>query len=126
MVLLWSEHVSESLSRVQLFPTPQTVAHQAPLSMEFSRLKYGVGSHSLLQGIFLIQGSNPSLLHGRQILYCQSHQGSPRTLEWVVCPFSSQSCRPRNQTGVSCMAGGFFIITHIIIKYILVVYWLRL
>ena len=30
----------------------------------------GVDSHSFLQGIFLTQGSNPSLLHGRKILYC--------------------------------------------------------
>ena len=29
----------------------------------------GVGGHSLLQGIFLIQGSNPGLPHCRQILY---------------------------------------------------------
>ena len=29
----------------------------------------GVGSHSLLQGIFPSQGSNPGLLHCRQILY---------------------------------------------------------
>ena len=28
----------------------------------------GVGSHSLLQGIFLTQGSNPGLVHCRQIL----------------------------------------------------------
>ena len=33
----------------------------------------GVGSHSLLQGIFPTQGSNPGLLHGRQILYGLSH-----------------------------------------------------
>ena len=37
----------------------------------------GVGCHSLLQGIFLIQGSDPGLLHCRQILYSLSHQGSP-------------------------------------------------
>ena len=30
----------------------------------------------LLQGIFLTQGSNPGLLHCRQILYHLSHQGS--------------------------------------------------
>ena len=36
-----------------------------------------MGSHSLLQGIFLTQGSNPSLLHCRQILYNLSHQRSP-------------------------------------------------
>ena len=29
----------------------------------------GVGCHSLLQGIFTTQGSNPCLLFGRQILY---------------------------------------------------------
>ena len=36
-----------------------------------------VASHSLLQGIFLTHGSNPSLLHCRRILYLLSHQGSP-------------------------------------------------
>ena len=37
----------------------------------------GVGSHSLLQGIFPTQGLNPGLPHCRQILYQLSHQGSP-------------------------------------------------
>ena len=36
----------------------------------------GVGCHSLLQGNFLTQGSNPGLRHCRQILYCSSHQGN--------------------------------------------------
>ena len=35
----------------------------------------GVGSLSLLQGIFPTQGLNPGLLHCRQILYQQSHKG---------------------------------------------------
>ena len=35
--------------------------------------------------------------------------GGPRIMEWVVYPFSNVSSRPRNQTGVSCIAGGFFI-----------------
>ena len=39
----------------------------------------GVGSHSLLQGIFLTQGSNCHLLHCRQIHYHLSHQGSSST-----------------------------------------------
>ena len=145
------------LSCVQLFANSWTIAHQAPLSMEFSRQEYwsgqpfpspgdlpdlgiksrshalqadslppeppmmacrnltkkkilllgqkailynsllllllfsclvvsdslqppgqntGVGSHSLLQGIFPTQGSNPHLLHCRCILYQLSHQGS--------------------------------------------------
>ena len=33
----------ESLSRVQLFATPWMVAHQVPLTMEFSRQEYGSG-----------------------------------------------------------------------------------
>ena len=41
----------------------------------------GVGSLSLLQRIFPIQGSNPSLPHCRRILYQLSQQGSPRILE---------------------------------------------
>ena len=50
-----------------------------------SPLKYtGVGCHAFLQGIFPTQGSNPGLLHCRQILYHLSHQGSPRILEWVA------------------------------------------
>ena len=39
----------------------------------------GVGSHSLLQGIFPTQGSNPGLQHCRQILYHLSHQESHTT-----------------------------------------------
>ena len=47
------------LSRVQLFATPWTVAHQVPLSMGDSPGKNtGVGGHALLQGIFSTQGSN--------------------------------------------------------------------
>ena len=38
----------------------------------------GVGSCSLLRGIFPTQGSNPGLLHCRQILYHLSLQGSPK------------------------------------------------
>ena len=68
----------------------------------------GVGSLSLLQGIFPSQGSNPGLPHCRQILYQLSHKGSPRILEWVAYPFFSGSSWPRNWTGVSCIAAGFF------------------
>ena len=66
----------------------------------------GVGSLSLLQGIFPIQGSNPGLPHCWQSLYQLNHQG--RTLEWVAYPFSRVSSWPRNQSGVSHIVGGFF------------------
>ena len=88
------------LSRVWLFVTPRTVQ-----SME---LNNGVGSCSLLQGIFPTQGSNPGLPHCRWILYQLSHKGRPRILEWVASSFSSGSSWPRNRIGVSYIAGGFF------------------
>ena len=80
----------------------------------------GVGSLSLLQGIFPTQGSNQGLLHCRQILYQMSHKGSPRILEWVAYPFSRGSSWPRNWTRVSCTAGVFF--TNWAIKEALYVY----
>ena len=42
----------------------------------------GMGSLSLLQGIFLTQRSNPGLPHCMLILYQLSHKGCPRTLKW--------------------------------------------
>ena len=45
----------------------------------------GVGDCSLLQEIFRIQGSNPGLLHLRQVLYQLSHQGSPVLVVVILC-----------------------------------------
>ena len=66
----------------------------------------GVGSLFLLQGIFPTQGLNPGLPHCRRILYHLSHQGSPRTLDWVTYPIVRESLQPRAQ--VSHIVGGFF------------------
>ena len=44
----------------------------------------GVGSLSLLQGIFPTQGSNPGLLHCRQVLYQLSYQGSPLLIRPLI------------------------------------------
>ena len=73
-VYLSSESESVSHLVVSDFATPWIVACQTPLYMEFSRLQYGVGSHSLLQRIFPTQGSNLGLPYCRQILYRLSHQ----------------------------------------------------
>ena len=91
------------LSQVWLSATPWTIQ-----SMEFSRPEYWSGSLSLLQETFPTQWSNPGLAHCRWILYQLSHKGSPRILEWGAYPFSIGSSQPRNQTGVSCIAGKFF------------------
>ena len=47
------------LSRVQLFATPWIVAHQAPLSMEFSRLEYWSGLPFPSPGDLLDPGIEP-------------------------------------------------------------------
>ena len=52
--------------------TPWTVACQPSLCIGVPRQEHGVGYHALLQGIFLTQGSNPSLLH------LLSHWGTPQ------------------------------------------------
>ena len=50
-------------------PYPRwAVAHQAPLSMEFSRKEYWSGLQFPSQGILLTQGSNPSLPHCKHSL----------------------------------------------------------
>ena len=59
----YSPFCAQLLNHVQLFATPWTVAHQAPLPVGFPRQHTGVGCHVLLQGIFPTQGSNPHLLH---------------------------------------------------------------
>ena len=92
-----------SLSRVWLFVTPWTIQ---PWNSPGQNT--GMCSISLLLGIFQTQESNWGLLHCSQILYQLSHKGSPGMLEWVAYPFFSRSFRPRNQIGVSCIAGEFF------------------
>ena len=57
--------------------------------MDFPGENTGGGCHSLLQGIFPAQGSNPGLLHCRWTLYCLSHQGSTKIVYPGVGLFSS-------------------------------------
>ena len=52
--------------------------------MDFSGKNTGVGSHFLLQGSFLTQGSNLGLLHCRQIFFLPS-QPPGYKLNWIKC-----------------------------------------
>ena len=61
------------LMRVRLFATPWIVAHQAPLSVEFSKQEHWSGLP--LQGIFPAQGSNLHLL-------CQQADSLPLSHQW--------------------------------------------
>ena len=61
---------------VLLFVIAWAVAHQAPLSMEFSKQEYWNGLPFPSPGIFPTQGSNPCLLHWQDSLPL-SHEGNP-------------------------------------------------
>ena len=83
---------AQSLSHVRLLATPWTIAHQAPLSMEFFRQEYLTGQPFPSQGIFPTRESNLGFLHCRQILYRLSHQGSP--FFWITVSISPAAvCR---------------------------------
>ena len=140
---------AQSSSRVQLFGTTRTVAHQASLPMQFSRQEYWSGLPFPFPGGLPFSGLEPMLPASpyKQADYLAlSHLGSPnillllsssqhgevqvtqscltlcdlmdytvhgilqaRILQWVAFPFSWGSSQPRDQTQVSCLAGGFFI-----------------
>ena len=58
----------------------------------------------LLQGIFPTQGTNPGVLHGRQILYLLSHKGSPIKMRQQRYAFQTKNkINPQkiNETGIS-------------------------
>ena len=65
-----------SCSFFWLFATPLTVAHQAPLSMGFSRHEYWSGLPFPPPRDLLGPGIEPGLPHCRQTLYRLSYQGS--------------------------------------------------
>ena len=69
VVSMWSE--SHSVMSDSLWP------HGLCSSWNSPGHNTGVGSLSLLQGIFPTQGLNPGLPHCRQILYQLSHQENP-------------------------------------------------
>ena len=59
------------------FATVWTLAHQAPLSMEFSRKEYWSRLPFPPSGYLLTQGSDLHLLYGQAGSLPRSHQGSP-------------------------------------------------
>ena len=69
--------VVQSLGRIQLFVTLQTVAHQAPLSTGFPRQEYWSGLPFPSQGIFPTPELNLCLTHWQANSLPLSHLGSP-------------------------------------------------
>ena len=66
-----------TLSRLILCKTVDCSPPGSSVHGILSSQDLGVGSHALLQGIFLTEGLNLGFLYHRQILYHLSHQGSP-------------------------------------------------
>ena len=96
----------KSLSRVQLFATPWTAAHQAPPSMGFSRQEYWSGCHCLLRFSRIINSkyapllNNCETLHKLTLHFCQVGLSNPRCAFELPLPWLSLS--------VPCF-GKFFI-----------------
>ena len=96
----WEVFIHELCLAAQYCPT--LIDYSPPGSSvhgDFPGKNIGLGCHALLQGIFPIQGSNPGLPHGRQILYHLSQQGSPRILQWVAYPLSRGNFDPGIEPG---------------------------
>ena len=83
----------------------------------------GVGSLSLLQGIFPAQGSNPGLPHCRRILHQLSHKGSPiqtaqsrdQRLSVTGSPYDKHVISERPATwSLHARSGGQFLISDLI------------
>ena len=98
------------LSPVWLFATPWTVQY-----MEFSSLEYWSGKPFPSPGDLLNPGIKPRSPTLQADSLPAEPQRSPGILEYPgvpwstrAYPFSRGSSRPRNQSGVSCIAGGFF------------------
>ena len=86
--------------------SPALQVNSLPAEPQRKPKNTGLGSLSLLQGIFPTQGSNRGLLHCRQILYQLSQQGSQffRPEYWSGCPFPSpRSSQSRDRTQVSAL-----------------------
>ena len=97
----WSEVKCKSLSHVWLFVTQWTIQ-----SMEFSRPEYWSGWPST--GDRPNPGIEPRSPRLQADSFPAEPSGKPKNRAGATYPFSSRSSRPRNWTGVSCIAGGLF------------------
>ena len=85
-------HCAQLLSHAQHFATPWTIVHQTPLSM-------GILQAKTLEWVTMPSSRRSSQPRDRTqvshiaggFLKRQSHQGSPRILEWVAYAFSGGS-----------------------------------
>ena len=108
LIFVMSILESESHSVLSIFATPWTVARQAPLSVEFSRPEHWSGLPFPSPGDLPDPGTERRSPALQVDSLPPEPPGKPGILEWVAYPFSRGSSGPRNRTGASCIAGGFF------------------
>ena len=87
--------VCESLSLVQPFATPWSVAHQAPLSMEFSRQEYLSGLPCPPPGDL----SNPGIKPGSPALQADSLSSEPPRMKREDGIYKRQADNHSNNPG---------------------------
>ena len=91
--------------------SPTLRADSLPAEPQGKPKNTGASCLSLLQEVFPIQGSNPGLLHCRQILYQPSYQGSPYSsllilvtpLPATFVPFVSSSLKSSREIDSHCL-----------------------
>ena len=88
-------------------PQIETMSRQDLEALQLERLKETV-KRAAQAPYYKKKFEEMGIPHCRWILYQLSHEGSPRILQRVAYAFSMGSSQLRNQTQVSCIAGGFF------------------
>ena len=76
-IIVFTYNTKVKMLNIQLCPTlgpHELLPTRLLCPWDFPHMNTGMGSHSILQGIFPTQGLNPGLLHCRQILYHLSLQ----------------------------------------------------
>ena len=106
----WSGYSLSLLQRNLPYPgieprSPTLQVDSLPAKPQGKSKNTGVGSPSLLRGIFLTQELNWGLLHCRQILYQLSHQGNPKTVLFFFSILHTKKLRHK--------INGLFKIPHI-------------
>ena len=86
-------------SHVWLFATPGTIQ-----SMEFSRPENWSGKPLSSSGYLPTQGSNPGLLHCRQLSYLLNYWYQERILEWGAISYSRRSSELMGWIYVCCVS----------------------
>ena len=90
------------------FVTPWTVAHQAPLSMGFSRQEYWSGLPCPPPANLPNPGIEPRSPTLQMNSLLSEPPGKPKNTGVGSLSLLQRSCWPRTWTGVSCIAGQFF------------------